>query len=64
MPPALYKIEARITKAYEAIDNNLKLKGIATITQFSALYYRLIACRRGYPPSHTRSGYNKKLFIL
>jgi hypothetical protein len=64
MPPASHKIEARIAKAYKAIDNNPKLKGIATTIQFGALYYRLIARRRGRPPSYTRGRYNKKLFIL
>jgi hypothetical protein len=64
MPPASHEIEARIAKACEAIDNNPKLKGIAATAQFGALYYRLIARRRGRPPSYTRGGYNKRLFIL
>ena len=43
MPPASHEIEACIARAYKAIDNNPKLKGIAAIIQFSALYYRLMA---------------------
>jgi hypothetical protein len=63
MPPVSHEIETRIANACEAMDNDPKLKGIAAAARFGAPYYRLMARRRGRPPSHTRGGHNKKLLV-
>jgi hypothetical protein len=63
MPPASREIETRIANAYEAMDNDPKLKGMATATRFGAPYDRLMARRRGRPPSYTRGRHNKKLLV-
>jgi hypothetical protein len=64
MPPKNDPIEARITRASKAIDNDLTLKGIKVAAKFRAPYDRLIARRRGRPISYTRGRYNKKLLVL
>jgi hypothetical protein len=63
MPPASREIETRIANACEAMDNDPKLKGMAAAARFGAPYDRLMARRRGRPPSHTRGGHNKKLSV-
>lgn len=61
MPPKTYEIEERISKASQAMDEDPTLKGTKAAQRFGALYDRLMACRRGRPPSHSRGGQNKKL---
>jgi hypothetical protein len=61
MPAKSYAIEERVIKAFEAMDNDLTLKGIAIAAKFRAPYDRLMAWRRGRPLSHSRGGQNKKL---
>ncbi|KIM98288.1 hypothetical protein OIDMADRAFT_128072 [Oidiodendron maius Zn] len=55
------EIEAKVDAAMAAMDANPRLKAKDAARQFNALYQRLLRCRRGIPPSHTRGGHNKKL---
>ena len=61
MPPEPHEIEERIAKASHAMDNDPYLRGMKAAKQFGAPYERLMARRRGRPPSHSRGGQNKKL---
>jgi hypothetical protein len=61
MPPKGHEIEERISKASQAMDKDPTLKGTKAAQRFGAPYDRLMARRRGRPPSHSRGGQNKKL---
>ena len=63
MPPKPYEIEERIAKASLTMDDDPNLKGTKAAQRFGAPYNRLIARRRGRPPSYSRGGQNKKLSI-
>jgi hypothetical protein len=63
MPPKPHEIEERIAKASRAMDDDPNLKGTKAAQRFGAPYDRLIARRRGRPPSYSRGGQNKKLSI-
>jgi hypothetical protein len=47
--------------ASPAMDADPILKGTDAAKQYNAIYSRLIARRRGRPPSSTRGGHNQKL---
>jgi hypothetical protein len=61
MPPKADPIEIAIQKASDAMDADPTLKGTDAAKQFGAIYHRLMARRRGRPPSSTRGGHNQKL---
>ena len=63
MPPKNDPIEARITRASKAMDNDPTLKGTKAAAKFGAPYDRLMARRRGRPASRTRGRHNKKLLV-
>jgi hypothetical protein len=53
--------EIAIQKASKAMDEDPTLTGVAAATHYRANYQRLMARRRGRPPSNSRGGHNKKL---
>ena len=59
-PPRVFD-ESAIEKASLAMDENPELKGSVAARRFEAPYARLMARRRGRPPSSSRGGLNKKL---
>ena len=61
MPPQADSIEIAIQMASAAMDADLTLKGIDAAKRYNAIYSRLMAWRRGRPPSSTRGGHNQKL---
>jgi hypothetical protein len=63
MPPEPHDIEELIAQASRAMDNDPYLKGTKAAKQYGAPYERLMARRRGRPPSHSRGGQNKKLSV-
>src|SRR5438876_7698981 len=61
MPPQADSTEIAIQMASAAIDADPTLKGTDTAKQYNAIYSRLMARRRGRPPSSARGGHNQKL---
>jgi hypothetical protein len=60
MPPQAHSTEIAIQMASAAMDADPTLKGTDAAKQYNANYHRLMAQRRGRPPS-TRGGHNQKL---